>query len=244
MFEWCGGLPALERMTRLFYEKYVPQDPILAPLFANMSPDHPQRVATWLGEVFGGPAGYSEAYGGYAAMVSRHLGKSLTEASRVRWVSLLLQSATEAGLPSDSEFAAAFQSYIEWSSRLAVENSQSHAKPPQNMPMRHWGWNTSAGPPGSRISARDAQPEEEQPPVVLPAADEEVSFEKHIQPLFRKRDRQSMKFVFDLGAYDDVKKHADAILERLLDGSMPCDGAWPQERIDAFQHWVNSGKAP
>ena len=32
IFEWCGGLPALTKMTRLFYEKYVPQDPLLAPL--------------------------------------------------------------------------------------------------------------------------------------------------------------------------------------------------------------------
>ena len=55
MFEWAGGLPALTRMTRLFYEKHVPEDPLLAPLFANMSADHPQRVAKWLGEVFGGP---------------------------------------------------------------------------------------------------------------------------------------------------------------------------------------------
>ena len=28
IFEWAGGLPALTRMTRLFYEKYVPQDPL------------------------------------------------------------------------------------------------------------------------------------------------------------------------------------------------------------------------
>ncbi len=45
IFEWAGGLPALTRMTRRFYEKYVPNDPMLAPIFANMSADHPQRVA-------------------------------------------------------------------------------------------------------------------------------------------------------------------------------------------------------
>jgi CDGSH-type Zn-finger protein len=55
IFEWAGGLPGLTRMTRLFYEKHVPQDPLLAPLFSTMSPDHPQRVAKWLAEVFCGP---------------------------------------------------------------------------------------------------------------------------------------------------------------------------------------------
>ena len=53
LFEWAGGFPALLRMTRIFYSKYVPEDPLVGPLFANMSPDHPERVAAWLSEVFG-----------------------------------------------------------------------------------------------------------------------------------------------------------------------------------------------
>jgi hypothetical protein len=36
-----------------------------------------------------------------------------------------------------------------------------------------------------------------------------------VQPLFRERDRESMRWVFDLWSYEDVKRHADAILERL-----------------------------
>jgi truncated hemoglobin YjbI len=92
----------------------VPEDPLLAPLFANMSPDHPERVAAWLGETFGGPKRYTEDYGGYDRMVSQHLGKALTEEQRARWASLMIQSATEAGLPTDPEFRAAFVAYLEW----------------------------------------------------------------------------------------------------------------------------------
>src|SRR5205807_1808144 len=39
LFEWMGGYPAILRLTRLFYAKYVPADPLLAPLFGRMSPD-------------------------------------------------------------------------------------------------------------------------------------------------------------------------------------------------------------
>ena len=64
------------KMTRIFYGRYVPEDPLLAPLFAHMSADHPERVAAWLGEVFGGPADYTAAFGGYNRMVSLvNLGK-------------------------------------------------------------------------------------------------------------------------------------------------------------------------
>ncbi len=242
IFEWAGGLPALTRMTRLFYEKFVPADDLLAPLFAEMSADHPQRVAAWLGEVFGGPPAYSEEYGGYPRMLSQHVGKCLTEEMRARWVSLLLQSAREAGLPNDAEFRSAFGAYIEWGSRLAVENSQTESRPPLHMPMPHWDWNTAAGPPGSRVSALapTTQPEETIPPA--PAPGERVEFGKHIKPLFRARDRKSMQFAFDLWSYADVNTHADAILERVRDGTMPCDGAWPQERVDTFARWIAAGK--
>jgi len=65
----------------------------------------------------------------------------------------LLQQAAEAGLANDPEFRSAFGSYIEWGTRLAVENSQIGAEPPGHMPMPHRDWHTAAGPPGSRVSA-------------------------------------------------------------------------------------------
>jgi CDGSH-type Zn-finger protein/truncated hemoglobin YjbI len=242
MFEWAGGLPALTRMTRLFYERHVPQDPLLAPLFATMSIDHPERVAKWLGEVFGGPPSYSHDYGGYPRMLSQHRGRRLSEEQRARWVTLLLQSVREAGLPNDPEFRSAFQSYIEWGSRLAVENSQTGAQPPQRMPMPRWDWNTGAGPPGSRISAVSAaEGQPEQPDVALPAPGETVSFARHIKPLFRQRDRRSMQFAFDLWSCENVRAHAAAILERLRNGTMPCDGAWPTERTNVFARWIDTG---
>lgn len=241
MFAWAGGLPALTRMTRRFYEKHIPADDLLAPIFAEMSADHPERVAKWLAEVFGGPPWYSEEYGGYVRMLSQHLNKMLTEEMRVRWVQLLVTAAHEVGLPNDPEFRSAFQAYIEWGTRLAVENSQKESKPPPHMPMPHWGWTTSAGPPGSRVSALGPPAVPDAPPT-LPQPGETVTFEKHIASLFRAMDRKSMKFVFDLGSYDDVSKHADAILERVKAGTMPCDGAWPKERVEAFELWIKTGK--
>jgi CDGSH-type Zn-finger protein len=240
IFEWAGGLPALTRMTRLFYEKYVPEDLLLAPLFATMSADHPQRVAKWLGEVFCGPKRYSEEYGGYVRMLAQHLGRGLTEEQRTRWVALLLQSARDSGLPNDAEFRSAFGAYIEWGSRLAVENSQTGARPPEHMAMPRWDWRTAAGPPGSRISALAPPAEKAQQEAVLPSPEEPVSFEAHIKPLFRQRDRQSMQFAFDLWSYEDVSDHADAILDRLRAGTMPCDDAWPDSHIRVFQRWTDT----
>jgi hypothetical protein len=75
-----------------------------------------------------------------------------------------------------------------------------------------------------------------------PGPNEAVSFQAHIKPLFRAKDRQSMQRAFDLWSYEDVSVHADAIASRLRDGTMPCDGAWPEAQVDLFQRWLDIGK--
>jgi hypothetical protein len=76
----------------------------------------------------------------------------------------------------------------------------------------------------------------------MSATDESVRFESQIKPLFRESDRDAMAMHFDLWSHDDVSANADAILGRLRDGSMPCDGPWPQAQVDLFQHWAEGDK--
>ena len=75
----------------------------------------------------------------------------------------------------------------------------------------------------------------------MAANDDAISFEEHIKPLFREGDRESMEFAFDLWSYDEVAGNSGAILERLRDGTMPCDDPWPEEQIRVFQSWVDAG---
>jgi hypothetical protein len=50
-------------------------------------------------------------------------------------------------------------------------------------------------------------------------------------------DRNSMLFAFDLWKEADVAMHRQQILLRLRAGTMPCDGAWPDEKIALFERW-------
>jgi len=68
-----------------------------------------------------------------------------------------------------------------------------------------------------------------------------LSFEEDIKPLFRTEDQESMAWAFDLSSYDEVKEHAAAILDRLREGSMPCDGEWPEEQVQRFARWIETG---
>jgi hypothetical protein len=72
---------------------------------------------------------------------------------------------------------------------------------------------------------------------------ETPGFDLDIKNLFRASDRDAMRGAFDLWSYDDVSKHSGPILERLEDGTMPCDGAWPLAQVALFKRWVDTGMA-
>jgi hypothetical protein len=79
-----------------------------------------------------------------------------------------------------------------------------------------------------------------------------TSYQRDIRPLFTERDIQGMKKALDLGKYEDVKKFAGPIYDRIrgIGGAvMPPppprgEGPWPQSRIDLFAKWMADGFQP
>ena len=68
-----------------------------------------------------------------------------------------------------------------------------------------------------------------------------VSFERNVLPLFRAKDIRAMSFAFDLSQPDDVRAHAEEILRRLEEGSMPCDAMWQEGQVELFRTWIRDG---
>jgi hypothetical protein len=87
--------------------------------------------------------------------------------------------------------------------------------------------------PQADVPARAVQPPVDDAPV--------PSFERDIRPLFTERDRAAMRWAFDLGEITSVRQHAEAILEQVTAGRMPCDAAWPPESVALFRRWVQAG---
>lgn len=145
LYDWVGGHEALITLTEEFYRRVKGND-ILGPVFENMDDSHPEHVARFIGEVFGGPKSYSEQHGGHPAMIRHHLNRHLTEEQRRTWINLLLDTYTDLKLPADPEFASAMVGYLEWGTRLAVINSQDGAEVYEKAPMPQWGWGETGGP--------------------------------------------------------------------------------------------------
>jgi nitrite reductase/ring-hydroxylating ferredoxin subunit/uncharacterized membrane protein len=92
--------------------------------------------------------------------------------------------------------------------------------------------------------APSAAPQERLVKTTVKEATMTPGFSQDIRPLFRDTDVRSMIQAFDLSNYDSVKAHAEAIYGRVADGTMPCDGAWPQERIALLRAWIDQGYKP
>jgi len=79
-----------------------------------------------------------------------------------------------------------------------------------------------------------------------------TSFQTDIRPLFTERDIEGMRKGFNLESYDDVKKYANAIYDRIrgIGGAlMPPppprgEGPWPQSRVELFAKWMADGFLP
>jgi hypothetical protein len=79
-----------------------------------------------------------------------------------------------------------------------------------------------------------------------------TSFQSDILPLFTERDIHAMSKAFSLASYEDVKKHAAAIYDRIrgIGGAvMPPppprgEGPWTQEHIELFAQWMADGYQP
>lgn len=71
-----------------------------------------------------------------------------------------------------------------------------------------------------------------------------LSFAKDIRPLFRSKDIEEMRAWFDLSRYEDVKRHAADIYQRVADGDMPCDQSWSAQHVQTFKAWIDEGLLP
>ena len=141
LFEAVGGIDALRRLSSTFYDAVL-ADPLLAPVFADFTPTHVEHVVVWLAEVFGGPSGFTDELGGHQTLLRSHLGLSITEEQRVRWMELMAR-AVDKELPDDELLRQRVMEYFDWGTRIARDVSAGPVG--QDLgdpgPTPRWGWN-------------------------------------------------------------------------------------------------------
>src|SRR5262249_11416584 len=193
LFDWAGGLPALTRMSRLLYEKHVPADPLLAPLFAGMPPGQPQRLAAWLAGALGGPATNGQCEDPRQAV--GFTPGDFAGRRGPRGLARPTGPADEPRLPADAGFRAAFSSCAEWLSRAALAQPGTGG---QARPVPRWDWGPGEPPASPPTPAADKADTAAEP---LPRPGQPVGFPPPIKPPFPPPAPPPMSVALDLWAY-------------------------------------------
>nr|WTB33599.1 group II truncated hemoglobin [Streptomyces sp. NBC_00830] len=140
LYKAIGGIDVLRRLSNTFYDAAL-ADPLLAPVFADFTPTHIEHVAVWLAEIFDGPADYTGKLGGHQSLLRSHLGLSITEPQRLRWMELMT-AAVDKELPDDELLSRRVLEYFDWGTRIArdVSASPAGADLGDPGPTPRWGW--------------------------------------------------------------------------------------------------------
>ncbi|HWG02590.1 MAG TPA: group II truncated hemoglobin [Trebonia sp.] len=125
LYDDAGGLDGLQRLSVAFYDRVL-ADEMLAPVFAQFTRTHVERVAVWLAEVFGGPAEYTARRGGHQSLLRSHLGLEIRDEHRKRWLELMADAVSEV-YPGRPELAATLMSYFDWGTAIAQDVSRDPA---------------------------------------------------------------------------------------------------------------------
>ncbi len=141
LYEHVGGHEGLHRLVATWYPTVL-DDPLLQPLFGGGHADHVPHLTAFFAEVFGGPTRYTDELGGFPALLGPHRGRQIREDQRERFVELFLQAADTTGLPGDARTREALREYLEFGTRVAVQNSHATSDadlhPCQEVP--RWSW--------------------------------------------------------------------------------------------------------
>jgi hemoglobin len=140
LYKAIGGVAVLRRLSDTFYDKVL-ADPLLAPVFVDFTPAHVEHVAVWLAEIFDGPADFTGRLGGHQSLLRSHLGLSITEPQRLRWMELMT-AAVDEELPDDELLRRRVLEYFDWGTRIArdVSASPAGADLGDPGPTPRWGW--------------------------------------------------------------------------------------------------------
>ncbi len=139
IYENVGGGDAFQALAAALNTRCL-ADPVLNHPFSHPShPQHLERLAGYLGEVFGGPTEYS-ALGGHSAMLEQHAGTGADDDFGARFLACFDQAVDDAGFPDDPDLRRVLHEYMAWATSEVDGYSPVGVSAPEDQSMPRWSW--------------------------------------------------------------------------------------------------------
>jgi hemoglobin len=140
LYEFAGGEAAFLALATAHHARCL-ADPELNHPFSHedQNPQHIARLASYWGEVMGGPQAYSESCGDESGVLTMHSGNGDMSDLGERFLACFVLALDDAELPDDPAFRDAMRAYMRW----AVDNLLSYAEQddvPPRVGIPRWDW--------------------------------------------------------------------------------------------------------
>jgi hemoglobin len=140
MFDRAGGMPGIRRLAEAWHKRVMADEVVSHAFSHGFHPQHTERLMAYWAEALGGPAGYSEAYGGETSVVRTHSGNGVHEEMDRRAIACFDQALVEAGLATDDRLRRALHEYFAWATSNVNRYHESADDVPDGLPIPRWSW--------------------------------------------------------------------------------------------------------
>ncbi|HTT58669.1 MAG TPA: group II truncated hemoglobin [Acidimicrobiales bacterium] len=148
IYDYVGGDDAFLALARALNDRCL-ADPVLNHPFSRPGhPQHLERLAAYLAEVFGGPPAYSEL-GGHSAMLEQHAGTGADDELPARFLACFDLALDDANFPDDAALRQVLHDYMAWATSEVNVYSPLGVSAPTGLAMPHWTWDGPVTPEAS-----------------------------------------------------------------------------------------------
>lgn len=134
-------MEAMRRLASAWHDRAVPA-PIVGHAFEHgFRHDHVERLAAYLAEALGGPAVYSEQYGGESDVVRLHSGNGAHHDMDDEAITLFNDAVEHCGLPAEPSLRSTLKAYWAWGTRTTMAAYPASADDvPEGLTIPLWSW--------------------------------------------------------------------------------------------------------
>ncbi|HEY0870637.1 MAG TPA: group II truncated hemoglobin, partial [Acidothermaceae bacterium] len=140
LFEFAGGEPAFLALATAHHARCLADPELNHPFSHPGNPQHLERLASYWGEVLGGPPTYSQSCGDQTFLLRMHAGNGDMSDLGRRFVECFVLAADDAQLPDDPAFRAALRAYMEFAVGEMISYPDSDDVIPTDAPTPRWSW--------------------------------------------------------------------------------------------------------
>jgi hemoglobin len=141
VYEAIGGYDKVLGLAEAWHDR-VMADEIVSHAFSHgFHPQHTERLAAYWAEALGGPARYSDLYGGESMVVRMHSGNGPHEEMDRRAIACFDEALVDAGLAVDARLQKVLHDYFEWATTNSLSGyHRSEDDVPDGLGIPHWSW--------------------------------------------------------------------------------------------------------